>query len=407
MIETKKRRYLHEVDLMRVIFIGGVLLNHTTTAFRASMASGTGSKLFLEATHLALHFTRMGFMFMTGLVLVLNYYNKEHHWLQFWRKRYINVGIPYVAWNAIILFIASLAMGALNWPTYWANLGSNLKYANQYYMYYIMVTFELYLIFPLIIYLFKKLSKHHLAILLTSLGLQFLIVFGIKYGLPHVDRSSWWYLFRAYGTNVLTYQFYFVAGAYVAIHYDQVNAFIEKFHRVIIGITGILALGTVGLFFFNLNVLNLSFSATESVHQPFILLYDVFMIATVFWVGRQYAKARENGFAPWLDRGIKNISKVSFGIYLVQSLPLFLLYGILDLVTLPAWVLLLLFPLGYVFVLGGAYLISWFCYKIPPFGVLIGRPQWHLSKGVTQHVKNNFKTQTTIERQPAKQFNQR
>lgn len=68
---------------MRVIFIGGVLLNHTTTAFEGRLVDTTNSQLLLEATHLALHFTRMGFMFMTGLVLVLNYYNRDHQWLRF------------------------------------------------------------------------------------------------------------------------------------------------------------------------------------------------------------------------------------------------------------------------------------------------------------------------------------
>ncbi|WP_229311300.1 hypothetical protein [Streptococcus sp. HF-1907] len=42
--------------------------------------------------------------------------------------------------------------------------------------------------------------------------------------------------------------------------------------------------------------------------------------------------------------------------------------------------LALLFPLGYLLVLGGAWLFSYFCYKVPPFGVLVGRPN-HFKKG--------------------------
>ena len=398
MAEVKKKRYLHEVDLMRVIFIGGVLLNHTTTAFKSNVANGSGSQLFIEATHLALHFTRMGFMFMTGLVLVLNYYNKENHWFSFWKKRYISVGVPYIGWNAIIMWFATITAGvALNWPNYFKNLTDAIIHGNKYYMYYILVTFQLYLIFPLIVYMFKKLPNHHVAILVTSAILQLLLMIGIKYWLPGVDRSSWWYLFRAYGMNVLVYQFYFIAGAFVAIHYDEVDKFIEKYHRTIGWATLALSIGTVALFFGNQNILKLSMSATESVHQPFIFIYDVFMISFVFWIGRQYAHARNHGLPNWLDRGIKNLSKVSFGIYLTQTIPLTLLYGILSLIKVPSIVMLLLLPFGYAFVLGGAFLISWFCYKVPPFGVLIGRPQWHLTKskkspktkGAIENVKNN------------------
>lgn len=382
---------------MRVLFIGGVLLNHTTTAFKNNVGNGSGSQLFIEATHLMLHFTRMGFMFMTGLVLVLNYYNRDNHWLNFWKKRYISVGIPYIGWNAILMWFATVTAGvAISWPDYYKNLIDAIIHGNKYYMYYILVTFQLYLIFPLIVYMFKKLPKHHTAILATSAIIQLLLVIGIKYWLPGVDRDSWWYLFRAYGMNVLVYQFYFIAGAFVAIHYDQVDKFIEKNHRVIGWSTLVMAIGTVFLFFGNQNILKLSMSATESIHQPFIFIYDTFMIAFVFWIGRQYAHARNNGLPKIIDCMVSNMAKVSFGIYLVQTIPITLLYGILSMIKVPSIVMLLLLPLGYAFVLGGAFLISWFCYKVPPFGVLIGRPQWHLTKGVKKYVRNNESIKQTV-----------
>lgn len=397
MATKKKKKYLYEVDLMRVLFIGGVLLNHTTTAFKNNVGNGSGSQLFIEATHLMLHFTRMGFMFMTGLVLVLNYYNRDNHWLNFWKKRYISVGIPYIGWNAILMWFATVTAGvAISWPDYYKNLIDAIIHGNKYYMYYILVTFQLYLIFPLIVYMFKKFPKHHTAILATSAIIQLLLVIGIKYWLPGVDRDSWWYLFRAYGMNVLVYQFYFIAGAFVAIHYDQVDKFIEKNHRVIGWSTLVMAIGTVFLFFGNQNILKLSMSATESIHQPFIFIYDTFMIAFVFWIGRQYAHARNNGLPKIIDRMVSNMAKVSFGIYLVQTIPITLLYGILSMIKVPSIVMLLLLPLGYAFVLGGAFLISWFCYKVPPFGVLIGRPQWHLTKGVKKYVRNNESIKQTV-----------
>ncbi|WP_334333665.1 acyltransferase [Companilactobacillus sp. HBUAS59544] len=393
----KKKKYLYEVDLMRVLFIGGVLLNHTTTAFKNNVGDGTGSQLFIEATHLMLHFTRMGFMFMTGLVLVLNYYNRDNHWLGFWKKRYISVGIPYIGWNAILLWFSTITAGvAISWPNYFQNLYDAIIHGNKYYMYYILVTFQLYLLFPLIVYMFKKLPNHHVAILVASALIQLLLVIGIKYWLPGVDRSGWWYLFRAYGMNVLVYQFYFIAGAFVAIHYDQVDKFIEKNHRVIGWSTLVLAIGTVLVFFGNQYILKLSISATQSIHQPFIFIYDTFMITFVFWIGRQYAHARQKNLPAWLDRMIHNLAKVSFGIYLVQTIPIAILYGILSIINVPSYVMLLMLPLGYAFVLGGAFLISWFCYKVPPFGVLIGRPQWHLTKGAKKYVRNNSTIKQTV-----------
>ncbi|WP_235699490.1 hypothetical protein [Companilactobacillus farciminis] len=94
------------------------------------------------------------------------------------------------------------------------------------------------------------------------------------------------------------------------------------------------------------------------------------------------------------------MSKVSFGIYLVQTIPVTMLYGILSVIHLPSIVTLLLLPVGYAFVLGGSFLISWFCYKVPPFGVLIGRPQRIFSakkaKGVVENVRNNESIKQTV-----------
>lgn len=391
------RRYLHEVDLMRIIFIGGVLLNHTTTAFASRLVATSNSHLVLEMTHLMLHFTRMGFMFMSGLVLVLNYYHRDPHWWRFWRKRYLSVGVPYVGWNAIILLVVTLGAGkAIDWAAYWAHLGNAVQYGNEYYMYYILVTFQLYLIFPLLVGLFKRFPDRHLAILGFSVVIQFLLLIWLKYWFPQLDRSNWWYLFRYYGNNVLVYQVYFVAGAFVAIHYDDVDAWIQAHHRLLGWTTLVLALGTIGLYFGDQNVLHLSLGATQSVHQPYIMVYDLFMIAFVFWLGRQYAHAREHGLPVFLDQSIKALAKVSFGLYLVQTLPLLVLDGALTQIHLPAWALLALLPVGYAWVLGGSFAIAWFCYRVPPFGALIGRPQWHPWKGVYAYVQNHVKTHPTI-----------
>ena len=75
MVEGKqKRKYLYEVDVLRLIFITGVLLNHTTTMIGQELATASWESGFLNMTHLSLHFTRMGFMFITGLVLFLQHY---------------------------------------------------------------------------------------------------------------------------------------------------------------------------------------------------------------------------------------------------------------------------------------------------------------------------------------------
>ncbi|AMV61067.1 putative acyltransferase [Pediococcus damnosus] len=381
MAENKKTRhgrpYLFEVDLMRVIFIFGVLLNHTTTAFSMAMADSV-SKNFLHATHLSLHFTRMGFMFMTGLVLFLNYYNREHHWGTFWKKRYKSTGIPYLAWNAILLVATSLITGtALNGQKFWSDFVYGVTHGSNFYLYYVFVIFQLYLIFPLIVALFKRFPKNHEFMMLVSILAQLMLLIAIKYWLPHVNTDSWWYIFRSYGMNILVYQVYFMAGAYAAIHYQKVTSFIMTHAKAIEISAGILALGTVGLYYGNTYLLKLPYSSIQIVHQPYIMIYALVMVAFVFYLGKRYAYKRTHGLNPLIEKFVATGSKVSFGIYLSQTIPILILDNWLaKLSFIPTWAMLLALPLGYIFVVGCSFLIAYFCYKVPPFGFLIGRPNW-------------------------------
>jgi hypothetical protein len=307
--------------MMRIIFIFGVLLNHTTTAFAQSMTASSGwPHMLLLATHLSIHFTRMGFMFMTGLVLTLNYYHKDD-WPNFFKKRFAGSGWPYLLWN-FILMVFALIVGApgFSLANFTSTYASAILHGDQFYMYYILVTLQLYLLFPALVWLFKQFPTRHLTLLTISFLLQLGLMVGIKYGLPHIDRSNWLWWFKAYGVNVFTYQFYFIFGAYTSLHYQAVVAFIKRHAKAIGSSTLVLGFGTVGYYFWNRSVLGLAHDAAVSPHQPYMLVYDTMMIIFVFGVGKLYARWRHHGLPAWLDRFVKNGAKVSFGIYLDQTI---------------------------------------------------------------------------------------
>ncbi|MDE3316090.1 acyltransferase [Lacticaseibacillus zeae] len=384
---SKKHRYLYEIDLMRLIFIAGVLLNHTTTTFEHQLSSGFASTALL-ATHLMIHFTRMGFMFMTGLVLTMVYFSRKRNWPLFFKKRFTTVGIPYVLWNTLLMIGSILlGIGGFTIANFWPDYLSAILHGDQFYLYYVLVTMQLYLLFPAMLWLFKKTKGHHRVLALASFGLQLLIVAGIKYGLPHIDTSGWLWWFRAYGVNVFTYQFFFIAGGLFSLHAKAVKNWLLD-HQPLIGIsTLILSFGTIGLYVFNKQILGMTHSAAVSPHQPYMLVYDVVMIAFVALLGQKYATWHAKQPKHWFARLVGNGAQVSFGVYLCQTIALSLLSGVLGLLHLSNLTLMLLLPVGYLGILGGSFGIAWFCYKVSPFGWLIGRPQsLSLSaKGVPNH----------------------
>lgn len=335
----------------------------------------------LISTHLMLHFTRMGFMFMTGLVLTLSYYNRND-WPAFFKKRFAGSGWPYLLWNFFLLFAmmifsdSHLANLSVFTKTYW----DAIIHGDRFYLYYILITLQLYILFPFIVTLFKKVSKHKW-ILRISFSTQMVLMIVIKYWLPNVDRTNWLWWFSNYGVNVFTYQFYFIFGTYTMLHYNDVAAWIQKHIKIIATTTIALGLGTIPYYlWFNEKWLGLDGTHSVSPHQPYMLVYDTIMIIFVFWIGKQYAHWRENGIWPWLETGIKNGALVSFGIYLDQELGLNLLGRFLEIVQAPDWAFFWALPIGYLFVLGFSFGVAWFCYKVAPFGIFIGRPQWHILK---------------------------
>lgn len=91
---------------------------------------------------------------------------------------------------------------------------------------------------------------------------------------------------------------------------------------------------------------------------------------------------------------------MSFGIYLDQTIGLTLLSYLLKFTHFPDWAYVALIPVGYALVLGMSFGIAWFCYKVAPFGILIGRPQIHLfkKKGDKAHDQiNHASVQSTKE----------
>ncbi|WP_296111780.1 acyltransferase [uncultured Limosilactobacillus sp.] len=376
---TTKRKYLYEVDLMRCIFIFGVLANHTTSTFTAAAASNSWAYNFLVSTHLILHFTRMGFMFVTGLVLFLGYYYKPeiNYWV-FWKKRYKGSGIPYVFWMGFFLIMTAVFTGStITFSSWLSELGLGLLHGNYFYLYYILVTMQLYLIFPIMVWIYRKTEGHHGLLLVISGILQLVFLFFVKYQLPHLDTSNWPYWIRNYGINVFAYQFYFMAGAYVAIHYQAFTNWLQTHRKKIYAITAFLALGTLVLYQYNVQVLHLNRHYANLIHQPYLMFYASFMILTIIALSQQYAQRRQLPNWQPFTKAVDLSSKLSFGVYLTQTASLSLLAGLLGLIknNVSSWELIILLPFGYLIALGGAWLISFFCYKVPPFGVLVGRPQ--------------------------------
>lgn len=207
--------------------------------------------------------------------------------------------------------------------------------------------------------------------------LQLITLTLIKSVIPSLDTSHWLWWFKEYGYNFFTYQFYFVMGGYVAIHYQQVMSKLMTYRRQLTVGVGVLGALTIGVFGINRHVLDRTIDQAQNVHQPFVLFYAVVVIAWAMTIGMSYAQARESNRLPkWVVNAVSFGSKISFGIYLSQTVILTTLSALLSRISVDSWLLLATVPVSLLVVFGLTYLLSGVLYRTPKLSVLAGKSPW-------------------------------
>lgn len=365
-----KKKYLYEVDFMRNFFISGVLLNHISGIVRGVYPAGGVMDAIVGSLHASLHFTRMGFMFMTGLVLFLAYRNKNIQVFSFWKKRYVTVGIPYLFWN-LVYTLFSFPPETLQ--KFFSEFISHVIHGDQAYLYYVLVTAQLYLIFPFLLLFLKRFNRHAKLIFIASLILQLVMTYFLKYHIKNIDTSNWPYLLSHYGIFVGTYQLYFVAGGIASLNYDKIVSYVDR-HGKLINWTALASFILICVYYlYSKFILGVSESASKSVHQPIFVLYALVIIAFALHHGRRWANYRQKYPERLFSRYISLGAQLSFGIYLAQNVGITILKTwMIPVLRNHLNIAALMIPFIFIFVFGLSFLISYLLY-ISPLSSLIGR----------------------------------
>ncbi|MBA5932713.1 hypothetical protein [Weissella confusa] len=134
---------------------------------------------------------------------------------------------------------------------------------------------------------------------------------------------------------------------------------------------------TIGVFGINRHVLDRTIDQAQNVHQPFVLFYAVVVIAWAMTIGMSYAQARESNHLPkWVVNAVSFGSKISFGMYLSQTVILTTLSALLSRISVDSWLLLATVPVSLLVVFGLTYLLSGVLYRTPKLSVLAGKSPW-------------------------------
>lgn len=214
----KKRKY--ELSLMNIICCFVVIFIHTNSEMIVAADKSSLGYMLSFVLWQAASFVVYGFIFLSGIKQFLNK-GDDFSIAKFYSKRLTAVVIPYCLW-VIAYYIYDCATGIENFSistlTYYMYSGDYIGH-----FYFVILIIQFYLLMPLWIKLFKKVSP----ILMIPASIFITIIFG-QY-LPNVvDVFVPGYYFRFADRTFTSYFMYWVMGAYIGMYYDRAKELLVK-----------------------------------------------------------------------------------------------------------------------------------------------------------------------------------
>lgn len=308
MSQAPVREHLHYVDLIRVLTIGLVIGTHVLALEPIAPTIGLG------AVTIVFHVSREVFFLLTAFVLTYSTARRKPHWPSFWRKRFLLVAVPYFTWT-VLYFLADGP--PLRASVFWQDL---LTGTARYHLYFLLVSMQIYLVFPLIRGLLRVTRGYHRALLAASAVFQVLFSLFVQKGWTAGVLTGWLHFPDAL---LPSYLGYVVAGAIAGTHREELVAWTRaNFRMVLAGCCGTIAVG-VGVYLGQVLIGGETPLAASGVWQPAVVVESAGIALAFLVLGLR-----------WQDRGLSgrrlvgSTSDASFGVYLIHPLVLqYLLTG--------------------------------------------------------------------------------
>jgi len=266
--------YLEVLDLFRVIACAAVLAQHSF--IWTNMTGNFIGTAFITMLHLS----RTSFFFLTALVVTYAQIDHPRTTGRLWKRRYTLVGVPYLAWTGIYLIFSLITINA-SWDELGVFLRHNLLLGFSQ-MYFVIVIFEFYLLFPLLMKLLRAVD--HRWVLTGSLAFAMLIGLFLHYPSlfsPLSDANQSINGILPWGRNILVYQEFIIGGMLVALHLDEVIEFVSRHYRRIFLATGVA--GVLMVLWYMVSVwTGSSVERASDIYEPQAALWCLAAIAGTF-----------------------------------------------------------------------------------------------------------------------------
>ncbi|MFT4126591.1 MAG: acyltransferase [Gordonia sp. (in: high G+C Gram-positive bacteria)] len=313
-----RKAYLHNVDLIRATTFSLVIFIHCLTQTTDEISS-----VPVNATGLLIHVTRNTFFALTGFVLMYQNFDKaDFSAPAFWFRRIKLVLFPYLIWSFLYWAIKDM------WGNgHLADIPDSLDVfaklvvwgTSGFHMYFLFVMVQVYLLFPLVVWLLRATVGHHVAVLTVSFALQVAATLIITHWRPSPEVATYWWHYYA---TFVPYQFFVLFGAVAAVHRDSVDRWLAGKGRWLFLALIVTAALAVSTFLWRVWGDDQRPIDASAAFQPTLLPFIVVAMTCLYAAATYWARERRPE-TPRFARAVTFASNRSFGVFLCHVMVLF------------------------------------------------------------------------------------
>ncbi|WP_262365565.1 acyltransferase [Gordonia sp. OPL2] len=325
-MSAPRDKHLHQIDFVRLVTFAGVIADHVILgiATPTNVAAG-GVGIFLR-------YTRYSFFALTGFVLTYQYRHRELRPVQFWRRRYTLIGLPFVVWSLFYWVYGRYEGGGFGGLRDLVDSVSDVGLSAKsiaydlitgnawYHLYFLSVSMQIYAVFPAMLWLLRKTWGAHRYLLTASFAIQMTLLYIMVHPpLPFLTHGPQEVLMRHLVVTILPYQFFILAGGVAAMHYEAFQAFMIRWRWTFLTLGTAVITGTLVYYLHDVDSGEPIVRATNvfMAHNSFAYVAIILML---YSLGTMWQDRRRPGSIA--DTVMRTAADRSFGIYLAHALAL-------------------------------------------------------------------------------------
>ena len=317
---TINRKHLDEIQFARAIALFAVLAVHASSTGVGFTEHSSPAFSIYTFFNYAGKLGTPTFIFLSSFILFYTYYHRKltmDLFKKFYKKRMLYILVPYLVFSIFYFGLSSYMNTTVGVPfvpseALWNFVVAFFNGDAYFHLYFVFVSVQLYLMFPLILYLFQRFAFIR----------RFAIPIGIGIQWTWVIANSEIFQIVQKGSISLSYFMFYFFGAFLGVYYEKISEWILNWRKSLPGLLAFFAAYLFMMFFYvRINYLTLTGQeAFSSRLHEFAWSTHAFTAAAALFIFIHLMRLWK---MPGIKKFLTEIGTVSFGFYLIH--PLFLL----------------------------------------------------------------------------------